>query len=123
MPFGTNFYNWRGRFYGQVFDCFVNLCLSNIYKLANRAALFLRRSYQPIEPRKQWPVKDMFTYHQSVTCHLEPTFTIGEGDSTVRYLIVLSICDFLIFIVRCIDGIDKPSSALSSTSRIAVICC
>jgi ATP-dependent DNA helicase RecQ len=28
--------------------------------LANRAGLFLRRSYQPIYPRKQWPAKDMF---------------------------------------------------------------
>jgi ATP-dependent DNA helicase RecQ len=30
--------------------------------LANRAALFLRRSYQPITPRKKWPTKDMFEY-------------------------------------------------------------
>lgn len=29
-------------------------------KLTNEAAIFLRRNYQPIEPRKQWPVKDMF---------------------------------------------------------------
>jgi ATP-dependent DNA helicase RecQ len=28
--------------------------------LANRAGLFLRRNYQPIKPRKQWPQKDMF---------------------------------------------------------------
>lgn len=28
--------------------------------LANRAGLFLRRSYQPLSPRKQWPAKDMF---------------------------------------------------------------
>lgn len=28
--------------------------------LANRAGLFLRRSYQPIHPRKRWPTKEMF---------------------------------------------------------------
>ena len=28
--------------------------------LANRAGLFLRRSYQPLSSRKQWPAKDMF---------------------------------------------------------------
>ncbi len=30
------------------------------HNLTNRAALFLRRSYQPIIPRKQWPASDMF---------------------------------------------------------------
>lgn len=29
--------------------------------LVNRAGLFLRRSYQPIPPRKQWPASNMFT--------------------------------------------------------------
>jgi ATP-dependent DNA helicase RecQ len=31
--------------------------------LANRAAIFLKRSYQPIEPRKKWPAKDMFEHY------------------------------------------------------------
>ncbi len=30
--------------------------------LANRAAIFLKRSYQPIEPRKRWPAMDIFEY-------------------------------------------------------------
>jgi ATP-dependent DNA helicase RecQ len=30
--------------------------------LVNRAALFLTRSYQPIMPRKQWPVSNMFDH-------------------------------------------------------------
>lgn len=32
-------------------------------ELANRAAIFLKRSYQPIIPRKQWPSKDMFEHY------------------------------------------------------------
>lgn len=32
-------------------------------ELANRAAIFLKRSYQPIEPRKKWPAKDMFEHY------------------------------------------------------------
>ena len=31
--------------------------------LANRAAIFLKRSYQPIEPRKRWPTTDIFDYY------------------------------------------------------------
>lgn len=31
--------------------------------LANRAAIFLKRSYQPIEPRKKWPAKDIFEHY------------------------------------------------------------
>lgn len=32
--------------------------------LANRAALFLRRSYQPVPPRKQWPSGNPFSVYQ-----------------------------------------------------------
>ena len=32
-------------------------------ELANRAAIFLKRSYQPIEPRKKWPAKDIFEHY------------------------------------------------------------
>ncbi|MDP0588868.1 MAG: RecQ family ATP-dependent DNA helicase [Candidatus Endonucleobacter bathymodioli] len=51
---------------GKCKNCNPALLLPEQYddQLANRAALFLRRSYQPIEPRKQWPEKDMFTCHQ-----------------------------------------------------------
>jgi ATP-dependent DNA helicase RecQ len=31
-------------------------------ELANRAAIFLKRSYQPIEPRKRWPAGNMFEH-------------------------------------------------------------
>lgn len=48
-------------------------------KLANRAALFLRRSYQPIEPRKQWPVKDMFEYHQFEKRNIPAELQASEG--------------------------------------------
>jgi ATP-dependent DNA helicase RecQ len=42
---------------GQCKRCAPDILLREDYDdgLANRAALFLRRSYQPIEPRKQWP--------------------------------------------------------------------
>lgn len=42
---------------GQCKNCAPDILLHEEYDdgLANRAALFLRRSYQPIEPRKQWP--------------------------------------------------------------------
>lgn len=42
---------------GKCKNCNPDLLLPEEYsdRLANRAALFLRRSYQPIEPRKQWP--------------------------------------------------------------------
>jgi ATP-dependent DNA helicase RecQ len=42
---------------GKCRNCSPEQLLSEQYNddLANRAALFLRRSYQPIDPRKQWP--------------------------------------------------------------------
>lgn len=47
---------------GQCRNCNPDLLLSETYNdaLANRAGLFLRRTYQPILPRKQWPAKNMF---------------------------------------------------------------
>nr|WP_321396991.1 DEAD/DEAH box helicase [uncultured Desulfobacter sp.] len=47
---------------GQCKNCNPALLLSEAYDdaLANRAGLFLRRSYQPISPRKQWPASNMF---------------------------------------------------------------
>jgi ATP-dependent DNA helicase RecQ len=48
---------------GQCQNCNPALLLDETYdnNLANRARLFLRRSYQPLTPKKQWPAKDMFT--------------------------------------------------------------
>lgn len=45
---------------GKCYNCNSSLLLSPEYDddLANRAALFLRRSYQPIIPRKKWPYKN-----------------------------------------------------------------
>lgn len=47
---------------GKCKNCNPNLLLSESYddSLANRAGLFLRRSYQPLLPRKQWPASNMF---------------------------------------------------------------
>lgn len=47
---------------GRCQACSPGSALSEEYDidLANRAGLYLRRSYQPIKPRKQWPMKDMF---------------------------------------------------------------
>ena len=48
---------------GQCRSCNPALLLNETYDndLANRAALYLKRSYQPLPPRKQWPAKNMFT--------------------------------------------------------------
>jgi len=47
---------------GQCRSCNPDLLLDETYddNLANRAGLFLRRSYQPLPPRKQWPASNMF---------------------------------------------------------------
>jgi len=47
---------------GQCRSCNPALLLDETYDndLANRAGLFLRRSYQPLPPRKQWPASNMF---------------------------------------------------------------
>lgn len=48
---------------GQCRSCNPKLLLDETYDddLANRAGLFLQRSYQPLRPRKQWPASNMFT--------------------------------------------------------------
>ncbi len=47
---------------GQCRSCNPALLLDETYdgNLANRAGLFLRRSYQPLSPRKRWPASNMF---------------------------------------------------------------
>lgn len=49
---------------GQCKNCNPEALLDEHYdeNLVNRAGLFLRKSYQPIFPRKQWPVKNMFQH-------------------------------------------------------------
>ncbi len=49
---------------GQCKNCNPDLLLDENHddNLANRAGLFLRRSYQSLSPRKQWPAKNMFRY-------------------------------------------------------------
>ena len=66
---------------GKCKNCNPDLLLPEQYddKLANRAALFLRRSYQPIESRKQWPVKDMFKYHPFEKRNIPTELQASEG--------------------------------------------
>lgn len=66
---------------GKCKNCNPDLLLPEQYddKLANRAALFLRRSYQPIEPRKQWPEKAMFTEHQFEKRNIPLELQASEG--------------------------------------------
>ena len=66
---------------GKCKNCNPDLLLPEQYddKIANRAALFLRRSYQPIEPRKQWPVKDMFEYHHFEKRNISTELQASEG--------------------------------------------
>jgi len=49
---------------GQCKNCASGLLLDEDFDddLANLAGLFLRRSYQPLTPRKRWPAKDMFKH-------------------------------------------------------------
>lgn len=59
---------------GKCVNCDASLLLSEQFDddLANRAAIYLRRSYQPITPRKQWPAfKQMPTYDFSGNIKLD----------------------------------------------------
>ena len=48
-------------------------------EIANRAAIFLKRSYQRIEPRKRWPVKDMFEHYPFKGTVIPPELMANEG--------------------------------------------
>lgn len=48
-------------------------------EMANRAAIFLKRSYQRIEPRKRWPVKDMFERYPFKGSVIAPEMMANEG--------------------------------------------
>ncbi|MCI5134624.1 MAG: RecQ family ATP-dependent DNA helicase [Candidatus Electrothrix sp. AW2] len=66
---------------GQCRNCNPELLLGETYgdDLANRAGLFLRRSYQPLHPRKQWPAKDMFEYSPLGASKIPETLQAEEG--------------------------------------------
>lgn len=65
---------------GKCRNCNSELLLDEQYddRLANRAALFLRRSYQPIRPRKRWPAYNpMPTY--GFTGNIGESLQASEG--------------------------------------------
>jgi len=66
---------------GQCFNCNPELLLDASFdtRLANRAGLFLRRSYQPLLPRKQWPLKDMFQKSPLGDFRISPSLQPKEG--------------------------------------------
>lgn len=48
-------------------------------ELANQAGIFLKRSYQVLHPRKQWPVKDMFEHYPLGGRNIDPGLLAEEG--------------------------------------------
>ena len=66
---------------GKCRNCNPDLLLSEEYDdgLANRASLMLRRSYQPILPRKQWPSKDIFKSYDFQNRNIPPDLQASEG--------------------------------------------
>lgn len=48
-------------------------------ELANQAGIFLKRSYQVLSPRKQWPVKDMFEQYPFKGKSIDATLLAEEG--------------------------------------------
>ena len=47
--------------------------------MANQAAIFLKRSYQPVEARKRWPVKDMFEHYPFKGSVIPSELMVSEG--------------------------------------------
>lgn len=66
---------------GKCKNCNQGKLLSEEYgaDLANRAALFLRRSFQPIEPRKQWPSANVFQHHPFSSRNIPEELQASEG--------------------------------------------
>lgn len=66
---------------GQCRNCNPDLLLAEEYndELANRAALFLKRSYQPIAPRQQWPASNLFTHYQLNGRNIPEELRASEG--------------------------------------------
>jgi ATP-dependent DNA helicase RecQ len=66
---------------GRCKSCNQDLLLPEGYNdvLANRAALFLKRSYQPIEPRKKWPAANVFAHYQFGNANIPAELQAAEG--------------------------------------------
>ncbi len=66
---------------GECRNCSPDQLLDKTYEdaLANRAALFLRRSYQLLLPRKQWPASNMFEYSKLGGYRIPPELQASEG--------------------------------------------
>lgn len=66
---------------GQCRSCNPALLLDETYDndLASRAVLFLRRSYQPLPPKKQWPAKDMFQHSPLGASKIPEALQAEEG--------------------------------------------
>lgn len=66
---------------GKCRNCNPSLLLDESYDtdLANRAQQFLRKRYQLITPRKQWPAKDMFQYSPLGAFRISVSLQAEEG--------------------------------------------
>ncbi|MDT8424210.1 MAG: RecQ family ATP-dependent DNA helicase [Desulfuromonadales bacterium] len=66
---------------GRCKNCNPDLLLSEGYNdaLANRAALFLKRSYQPIDPRKKWPAANIFAHYPFGGSNIPAELQAAEG--------------------------------------------
>lgn len=66
---------------GRCRNCDPDLLLSEGYNdsLANRAALFLKRSYQPVEPRKKWPAANIFAHSPFGGANIPAELQAAEG--------------------------------------------
>jgi ATP-dependent DNA helicase RecQ len=66
---------------GQCINCAPEKLLSKEYNsdLANHAALYLRHSYQPLVPRKQWPSKDLFEHSPLGAFKIPKQLQANEG--------------------------------------------
>ena len=66
---------------GKCYNCSPEQLLDESYDddLANRAALFLRRSYQQLLPRKRWPAVNMFEYSELGGYQIAPELQASEG--------------------------------------------
>ena len=66
---------------GKCRNCSPEQLLNETYddELANRAGLFLRRSYQLLSPRRQWPASNMFEQSDLNGYRIPPEQQVSEG--------------------------------------------
>ncbi len=66
---------------GKCKNCNPSLLLTEQYddNLANQAAIFLCRSYQPLQARKQWPLKEMFAHYPFEQKNIPLELQAAEG--------------------------------------------